>query len=403
MEYKGFILPDWKNFDQRHFDEVELPVIEEIVERFNEGNELVILSAPTGVGKTAIAECIGQRLNLQRIYNCTSLILMDQFTKDFTWAKQIRGRANYSPNFCEPWELTFSTEPTCADCDIDYASNLCSLCQDADRCPYSVAKDEAAGAELACSNTAYFLNECNGGKSRFTGRELVITDEADQHPEIIMGQVSVSISQRMQRRLGIKPPRYKTKEDSWVEWFDYAIPFLSNKIALLPNRTIEQKRERRGLERLQERIVNIAANPEGWIFDGYQQGRIEFKPVMVDRIAPHAYWRHGKRFLHMSTTIIPEEHVESLGFDGPWAPVFAPSVFDPARRPIYFIPSARMISKMEETEWPKMAPAVQAVIERYPNERTLILPPKRGHPSPRTGHVRRPAVPPEAHQHPARS
>lgn len=72
MNYLDFTLPDWPSFNQKHFDDVELPVVEEIVARYEEGNRLVVLSAPTGVGKTVVGECVRQRLSAKGLYVCNS-------------------------------------------------------------------------------------------------------------------------------------------------------------------------------------------------------------------------------------------------------------------------------------------------------------------------------------------
>lgn len=362
-------LPEW--FEE--FRNSQWEIIEEVISHYEQGADLVVLDAPTGVGKTIIGETVRQLLNERGIYICTSKTLMSQFSRDFPYAADLRGRANYLPTDAEedPW----GTMPTCADCDYDKIAKMCSYCTDYTSCPYALAKQEAALSSLVCTNTAYFMRECLGDNSVLSG-SFVILDEADCAESEVMGFISVSISSRLQKFLALNPPRHKTKSESWIEWYDYAIIHLNKVAKTLPKGTLRERRRRRTVEELVDKIRAVAKDPDGWVFDGYAEGKIEFKPVTVDKVAPSALWQHGTRWLAMSATIIsPEEFVSSLGFQGSWQAVFAPSPFPKERRPIYFTPAAKMIGKAEVAAveaWPSMAQGLQVVQSWHPDERILV-------------------------------
>lgn len=383
MEYRDFVLPDWENFNAQHFDEVELPIIREILSRFEAGIDLVVGDIPTGIGKTVIGECVRQGLGgVPSIYMCTSLQLQAQFMSDFVWGSKIMGRSNYKPNGVIEYTGNWQVDPTCADCDLDHRRQECSFCTSPNFCPYLVAKDDAVENDLTCMNTAYFLGECNTPRTKFSGRELVIADEADTLEDQMMGYVSVTISRRMRNTLGLDAPRVKTKEaadksGAWAEWCDYAEEQISKKLKYIPKNSMPQRRTRQAIERLLDTLSHMREHIDEYVYTGYERddsdGPIEFKPIKVSHVGQHILWRHGKKWLAMSATIIsPEQRVKDWGYEGSWAPVFAASVYDPARRPIYFVPEARMISKMEEEEFPKMIPALKAVLDRYPDERILV-------------------------------
>src|SRR5579863_7757582 len=61
-----------------------------------ERSDLCVLDAPTGSGKTLIAETV-RRLGRYEssIYICSSKGLQDQFQRDFPYAKVLKGRRNY--------------------------------------------------------------------------------------------------------------------------------------------------------------------------------------------------------------------------------------------------------------------------------------------------------------------
>lgn len=372
MEYKGFQLPDWEVFDSDHFNEVELPIINECVEHFRAGNKLVMLQAPTGVGKSVCGECIRQRLDVTGTYTCSTLSLQTQFMRDFGWAHKVQGRRNYLPldGGVGKWQ------PTCADCDADHVSKLCSYCSPIDACPYTVAKYTAADADLCNGNYAYLLNEWKAGdRSLFTKRELLIADEACGLEQELLRHITVTISPRYQKLLHLNAPRYKTKNDSWQEWLDYAIPHIYSRLAQLPNSTLPDKRLRKAVGNLHTRLTEISGNLDGWLYT-YEQGAISFKPVVVNHLANESFWQHTDRTLAMSATIIsPVEWVTSLGYEDSWQFVEAPSVFPAENRPIYFYPAARMVGKPEDQKknaWPDMGVAVLTVLARYPDKRVLV-------------------------------
>lgn len=359
------------NWDR--YNEYQKPLVDEIVARFEEGCELVVLSCPTGGGKTTVAEAVRQTLNLRGVYLCTSLQLMDQFHADFPYAKLVRGRRNYIPTDAPE-------EVTCDDCDFDPDTDVCTWCSDVSECPYRVAKHQARIARLACTNTSYYLGEMQSRRSSFADRPFVVIDEADRLEEELLKHVSISIPRGIQRSLDLAAPTKKTVQSAWREWFDTYLPLVKKRSVEIPEKTVQQQRLRRSLERLAENMKYISDNLDNYVFTGYDQERIEFRPITATDIGPAMLWNRGntkrktpKRWLAMSATLgSPEAFVSNLGFKGPWASVFAPPAFDPERRPVYFYPAARMSKKDEATSWPKMAEHVRLIIERHPGERVLI-------------------------------
>lgn len=326
-------------------------------------------------GKTIIGECVRQRLDVTGTYACSTLTLQQQFIRDYGgWAHKIQGRRNYLPLDTDAGVGKW--QPTCGDCDYDHASKLCTFCSPVDACPYTVAKLAAADADLCNGNYAYLLNEWKGGdRSLFTKRGLLIADEADGVEDELLRHITVTISPRYQKLLHLSAPRYKTKEDSWQEWLDYAIPHIYSRLAQLPNSTLPDKRLRKAIGNLHTRLTEISGNLDGWLYT-YEQGAISFKPVTVNHLANESFWQHTDKCLAMSATIIsPVEWVTSLGYEDSWQFVEAPSVFPAENRPIYFYPAARMVGKPEDQKrnaWPDMGVAVLTVLERYPDKRVLI-------------------------------
>lgn len=364
--------PSWFTSFRPH----QRTAIDEIVGHFNDGAKVVILDAPTGSGKTLIGEAVRRELEAKKaLYVCSTKSLQDQFAHDFEYARVLKGRANYN---------TFDRKAMADDCTWNKDTDECAWCPAKKRCPYEVAKIAALQAELACTNVAYFLTECNG-PGRFRGRDLVIVDEADVLEGELLRYVGLDITARRATELGLSDPTVVTANakgapDAWVEWCVDALEKIKRRVTPLDeDAPLREVRRIKGLVNLRNQIAKVSAGIRagGWVYAG-KGGFISFKPVKVDGVGADALWPHADRFLLMSASIIsPLEVAESLGIEkGDWAYVGVTSSFPPANRPVKVVPVANMARKVEgstaEQERVKMAEALVKVRARHPGERVLV-------------------------------
>jgi Rad3-related DNA helicase len=383
----------------REFRPVQIDAVERVMDAWESGAKVVFLDAPTGIGKTVIAELARRQRRAERAaYICTTKSLQDQFVEDFRYAHVLKGRANYE-TLDAPEDFPFTS---CADCVREEMS--CPLCSNVDQCPYTVAKNLAVRKDelnryekdLIVTNTAYFLSECayvgvltsmtkSGPSNPF---DLVIMDECDAAENALLGFVSVSISAGMRKRMGIELPAKKTVEASWIEWVvDEALPKADEYCRnLLPPTTATVKGYKAAMSALADlKRLEAGLGEEGtWVYAGETEKSsremdakklpVVFKPIRVDQKANELLWRHGKRWLCMSATVIsPDELAESLGLERhEWAAVGVGSGFDKKRRPIVVKPVADMSRRNKPTSWPKMALEIKKVIALYPGQNILI-------------------------------
>lgn len=359
----------------------------EIVEAFNDGADIVYLDAPTGSGKTLIAELVRKIMQVRGLYVCSTKTLQDQFSRDFDYAKVLKGRANY------PTLSMRFPDYTAGDCTKEGTGDQarCYWCPVVRDCPYEVAKREALSADLAVINTSYLLAEANN-VGKFGGRELVICDEADVLESELMGFVEYGVSDFRLERLGITAPKKGVRKRTILAWLtDELLPALVSRVRGLPdNQDVRIIRERNGLVRLiedtrrvmvdiEEEIENLsddeAPGIENWIRDN-DAGPLVLKPVRVDAYGQRFLWCHGKRWLCMSATFVSTEEMnDSLGVDVAGlktATVKVPMGFDVENRPIVAVPCANMTNKEKDTEWPKMVRAIDNVCSWYPDVRVLV-------------------------------
>lgn len=379
------------------FRPTQWQAVQEILNAFkNPAIKVVLVDAPVGSGKTMIAETLRRLANPSRraLYICTTKSLQDQLVADFPYAERLKGRANYPTadhpeQFHRKWDaltaadctMTKTTIPACASCPPDespHETMHCKWCHPVSRCAYNHAKQRTLAAQLGVLNTAYFLTETNG-PGKFRGAPLVILDEADLLEQELMGHVEARISPKLAEKLAIAPPPKKTVMASWGPWLaDECLPKLQAWQADLHSQPDEPRiiRQRKQADNLVQRFTNVQEGiDEGlWIYTGYQQGEIAFKPITVHQWAKDLLWQHGQRFVVMSGTLIsPKQFATDVGLaDGSWVTVSVPSQFPADRRPVHLWPVANMAHSQGQTDWPLMVQTIQQIIDHHTGENILV-------------------------------
>lgn len=229
----------------------------EVEAALEDGVKVVFVSAPTGSGKTLIAESVRRLRGVRAIYTCTTKLLQDQILEEFEYAHVLKGRSNYptldNPNVtaldCTKQKQSL---PACQNCpgwskgsswgqavesdavgdwdDDEPQTHHCNWCHPWQKCPYQIAKREASMARLGVLNTAYFLATTNFvANSPFIGRPLVLIDEADMLEEELMRFIEVTITAKDREMLGVGLPEKKTVSESWGDWIELElIPAIRN-------------------------------------------------------------------------------------------------------------------------------------------------------------------------------
>lgn len=367
-------LPDWFEQVREH----QRVAIREVLTAYEEGAKCVVLDAPTGAGKTGIAEVTRRLLPdvKQTTYICSSKALQDQVLRDYPYAKVLKGRSNYA-TISYPERFGGHDGLSCADCTKTPGdAESCLWCPNVSDCSYERTKSDALRSSLAVLNTSYYLSECNG-PGRFSRGGFIIADECDSLESELLSHVEVRISEKRLKSYGLRVPKYVTKEESWREWAEEAYEKVkSSPLRQRGNDVLLDIREAKRHSILVQKLSLLRdglANG-GWVYVGDRQSAA-FKPVTVDKLGQDKFWRHGGKFLLMSATVISaDEMLESLGWDEDkeWRLVKVPSTFPPENRKVVVWPCASMTYKEKDVAYPKMIAGVKEVLSRHPDERVLV-------------------------------
>lgn len=369
-------LPDW--VESIHPNQVQ--AVWDILDAFDHVDH-VFLDGPTGVGKTLIAELVRRELLLRTLYVCSGRDLQDQFVRDFPYAKVLKGRRNYPVQSGDP-------NHTADDCIAQRWEDPCWHCPDGKPgCPYEVAKREALEAQLAVTNTSYFLAEANY-VGKFTDIELVIVDEGDTLESTLMGFVEYRVAQRYVDACKMEFPRKGVHKPTLIAWLD------DYQQSLTPLAQAEQDaRSKRAMQssirgakrmmgEIQRDIDQRQSNDEttGMWLREYEKDRrgdvipsLILKPVTVNKYGVLNLWKHGAKWLIMSATIISaDEMADSLGLPFPYQTISMQSPFPVQNRPIIMAPIADLRYANMEEATKDLLYAIQHACYLHPDDRILI-------------------------------
>jgi len=380
----------------------------ELVEQIaNSPKKVFLLDAPAGTGKSLVAIAVHQttqhsttakevlaRLagkspkdyDRQTIFLCRTKQMQDQICEEFPKAKTVKGRSNYP---CLKHEQMFP-EYTAEDCtfNVDPTCHYRFRFDDEQRrCPYFYEKELAIASPLAVLNTSYFLTEVNG-VGMFSGADFLVIDEFDQLESELLNQIQLKITTRQLKRLGLEQPKDSHSLQGWLVWANQLTCWTEeNKIQQhlqsVPESEwsdieIEMHKQANRLRNFQSKISTFTLEVnDSWIFTEKQDEKTkeiiwEFKPVRVEVYAERYLWRHAKRFLGMSGTILdPEIMADDLGIKD-WDYAQSACPFPLANRPIYYNPVVNLRMENMATELPKLAEAVDNIMERYPKDKVLV-------------------------------
>lgn len=285
----------FKKFDNEKSIERYVAGQKDIVERIkNSSKKVIILSAPTGVGKSLIAMMCGNYIAYHTNYICTTKVLQNQLRDDFGEAFVMKGRSNYK---CDKF-WTKDNDITAGDC--------VGKCMDVKKgiinCEYETAKDNMFQSKYRVLNTAYWLCETNY-VGKLSGEKLVVIDEADRLDGETVNFIGLVISKDDIYKYRLKAPTHMTKVESWKTWGKKTYEIMDRKY---PGGMRKDERDKEVVRGYRFKFKIMSFNKmvdETWIFEKTKFGSWVFKPIWINKELGQEYiWKHANKFILMSAT-----------------------------------------------------------------------------------------------------
>ena len=396
--------------------------LERVRDAYRAGNDVVIVRAPTGSGKSLLARAIAGAARTPSearpseptgaYYTTPQVSQLEDVAADelLSSVAVVRGKSNYTCLLPGDRDTPVDRAP-CArrtgwECDIQH------------RCPYFADRNEAATRSIAGMTLAYFMH--TAGSDVFGPRDVVVIDEAHGLAEWAELYATVHLGPRTL-------PDWAELTIPLVEDLPRAVRF-AERLANRYRRRIDELTGRDELDaeavaerdRLQELIGELEwfvedardhDSPTTWLVDqaprpeesegasegaGASDGKgtataevggsdaeaggtprggpITIKPMDPARFLAHTVWDRGERFGLLSATILDREaFCRQVGLDPDTvALVDVAHTFPLAHRRLYDVTCGKMTYAERSRTLPALARTIARVMARHPDEKGLI-------------------------------
>tara|TARA_R110000787_G_scaffold114620_3_gene224360 strand:+ start:1290 stop:2915 length:1626 start_codon:yes stop_codon:yes gene_type:complete len=379
------------------------PLLERIDEALNSKKKFIIISAPTGTGKSFISKAVAnwsrehdsqyiEKVNSyaayagdgQGNYKCKELLmeldpggtfgltitktLQDQYADMFENTGIIKGKTNYQ---CEV-DPNFDVES--APCVLKGGSKIKKGCWTENICPYYNARNAALTNKFSSLNYSMFF----AIPEFLRRRHVLVCDEASELENELVSTFSVVIEYKQLERLGVESDMLKTAEHtSALKWIYGLNGLLSTEIQTYEQMTKlkpAQLKRMKLLKNLQRKVQSVCEN---WTKCKYvidpSAEQVSYTPLRVNYLSNHLF-DHGEKIILMSATIIDyKKFAKILGIpEDQFTYIEVPSKFPAKKSPIFMTGDIKLNYKTMDAMLPKVVKAVNHILEHHKNDKGVI-------------------------------
>ena len=361
--------------------------LDRIREAFAAGNDVVLVRAPTGSGKSLLARAIAGCARrpdeaepaqpVGAYYTTPQVSQLDAAAEDplLEDLAVVRGKSNYRCLLPGERSTPVDRAPCARETGYD-----CSVRHE---CPYFADRAAAANAACAATTLAYFMR--TAGSDVFRRRDVVVIDEA--HGLGAWAETYATIRLNARRvpvwdDVGV--PDVAAAEDPLDRTRRFAEALVgrceSAKEELLAKRELTRSEVARR-DRLQELVGELSyflrdvADPESpttWVVDA--DDGIAIKPLDPARHLQHTVWDRGERFALLSATILDRESFcRSVGLEpARVALVDVGHTFPVENRPLYDVARGPMTYDERDETIPRIVRLLVRLMARHPDEKGIV-------------------------------
>jgi Rad3-related DNA helicase len=196
-------------------------IIKKIQHAIESGYKKILLSAPTGTGKSWIAIALSLYMRSSTILTST-VLLQDQYKDEFGFFNTVRGKKRF---LCEQTNRVFDcTQGYCNDCTFKPQPEFYAVSkkgtigeivvgQDTPRkCAYYDQIEIGKKSSFVVYSYASYLSHLLSGEE-MPQRRLLVCDEAHELDEELANQLSTNLNGFYGELLGVEMPRFSVNSD----------------------------------------------------------------------------------------------------------------------------------------------------------------------------------------------
>ena len=360
--------------------------LEDIRDALAAENDVVLVRAPTGSGKSLLARAVmgGARRPdeadptepVGAYYTTPQVSQLDAVEADplLSDLAVVRGKSNYTCLLPDERDTTVDRAPCARDRSFD--------CDVMHRCPYFSDREIAANRRYAAMTLAYFMR--TAGSDAFGRRDVVVVDEAHGLAEWAEMYATIELNART-------VPGWddlSVPEGSELDGIEGAA-VVAERVADACRRRLEPLRERTTLsadqaaerDRLADRVQELswfvedvadADSETEWLLE--EGEGLTIKPLNPARYLHHTVWDRAETFVLLSATILDHRSFcRSVGLDpSRVAMVEVGHTFPLAHRRLYDVTRGKMTYAEREETIPKLAQLLVRLMARHPDEKGIV-------------------------------
>ncbi|WP_058827934.1 helicase C-terminal domain-containing protein [Haloferax sp. Q22] len=379
------------SFPAPSFRGAQEQALRDIRDAFADGNDVVLVRAPTGSGKSLLARAIaGSAATVDETspaqatdayYTTPQVSQLDDVAEDdlLSDLKIIRGKSNYNCIIRGEEDTPVDRAP-CArkrgfDCSVRH------------RCPYFSDRAIASNRQIAAMTLAYFMQ--TAGSDVFRKRDVVVVDEAHGLAEWAEMYATIDLKPRtvpVWDDIGVPDVTAAgdpvERASRFAETLAGVCKREKDELLTKSDLTPEEAARR---DRLQELIGELQwfvedyrdpQSPTTWVVDQHdgEGSPIAIKPLDPAKYLKHTVWDRGNKFALLSATILNKAaFCRSVGLDpSKVALVDVEHTFPVENRPLYDVTQGKMTYEHRDETLPKIARLVVRLMAKHPDEKGLI-------------------------------
>ena len=396
-----------KKFTPRPLQE---KLIEEIQEKIDSGAKIILLSAPTGIGKSLIAASVAGYFGSSFVVTA-SKHLQDQYTKDMPCFKPNKGKPNFAcfkmmrKHGIDLTEIDFAVQNkwTCdmGSCfdkktkkDCEYKPKLSEISEGKIKendCLYYLQKYQSLVSPHSIWNYASYFQMMKYQKEKYAehlNKKVAVFDEAHRIEDQIIQFVGFEINEKNIKECKIDVENYNLQDidevmklsDGLSESYARQISELEDSSAFAQNpdyevvQTLENK-----YKKYAEARSEIYSNKENFILnkpyfdEGGKFRSLSVKPLDISKYVS-AFFDHPIQ-IFMSATIDKESFCENTGFNPEMVEIVDTQVspFPIENRKVEFTDVKKLSYSSSQNDKLLVIKKIDEIMTKYSDKKGLVL------------------------------
>jgi Rad3-related DNA helicase len=381
-------------------------VLRNIEQAFTEGYKFIVISAPTGSGKSHIAKTVSnsapapskefvkliqtnlafkkdkdggyryesdclEQPSFGSIVLTITKSLQDQYTTLFKDVQMLKGKSNYT--------CVVDDECTCDVAPCLITKKLQEKCIAEKVCPYFNARANTLSSKTCSLNYKMFFSLPDHVKQR----EYIICDEAAELEDELVKHFTCELNFKILKKLGVNidplPLEGYGKYERWcskliVDVYE-RIKGLTEECSKKDISKILLTRYKKWLLVLQSYHGSLQTLADTFYSSEYQiekhETGVKFIPLKVNELSKYIF-SHGKKIILMSATIIdPDNYCKVLGIDN-YKYIEVDSPFEAVKSPIYCSTKYKLNYKNIDSVLHNIIKQIEELCRTHKNDKGII-------------------------------